>query len=96
MLPQLATPIFPPFWQWAHASSVRKHARKQAGDAPRHNVSVHARAREREGTYTVGKETWALGTKASDIGAAELLARVLLPALGPMLAESSRVPRCGE
>ena len=56
---------------------------------------TRARAREK-GTYTEGKETWALGTKASDIGAAELLARVLLPALGPMLAESCRVPRSGE
>ena len=54
------------------------------------------RAREIEGMYMVGKETWALGTKASNVGTAELFARVLLPALGPVLAESSRIPKCGE
>ena len=59
------------------------------------HVSVHACAREIEGTHRVGRETWALGTKASDIRATELLARVLLPALGPVLAESSRIPKCG-
>ena len=34
-----------------------------------------------------------LGAEARDEGAAELLARVLLAALGPVLAEPARVPR---